>query len=145
MELPFELYNQHKVRMKAKWKHRGLIMDNFEEIYQKYIYATHCELCNKEFKSTKERVMEHNHETGEFRNICCVSCNQKKADVLFTRNTLSGYKGISRQTDKGCIQGYYWYFSVTLNGKRKTIKNSTDLEFLIKFAEDWKKKNVYNT
>ena len=24
--------------------------------------------------------MEHNHETGEFRNICCQRCNMWKAD-----------------------------------------------------------------
>lgn len=143
MELPFELGKDHKSRNKSKWKHRGLNMDNFEEIYNRYIYATHCELCNKEFISCKHRVMDHCHTTGNFRNIVCHSCNQLKSDVKIYSNTTSGYKGISKQNDKKCKQGFYWYFAVSINGTRKTIKNSVDLEWLKVFADNWKKENNY--
>ena len=71
MNLPFELAKKHKPKTKYMWKMYGLIMDNFEEIYNEYIYATHCDLCEKEFKTTLDRQMEHDHKTGEFRNIVC--------------------------------------------------------------------------
>ena len=144
-ELPFELKPHHKYKTKYKWKSRGLIMDNFEEIYNKYIYATHCELCNKQFEKRNDRLMDHCHVTGQFRNIVCKSCNMLKADVkMNTRNT-SGYKGICKQNDKTMKQGFHWIFQVSINGKKKTIKTSVNFDKLVKFAEQWKKDNNYYT
>ena len=144
-DLPFELKPYHKALMKYSWKRNGLIMDNFEEIYNKYIYATHCELCNKQFTKTIDRQMEHDHQTGEFRNIVCNKCNTRKEDRKINSNNTSGYKGIGIRNDKRIKQGYYWEFQVTINGKSKIIKASVDLEKLIKFAEQWKKDNNYYT
>ena len=143
-ELPFKLYKSHKSKTKSNWKKHGLIMDNFEEIYKRYIYATHCELCNKEFVKSLDRQMEHDHKTGEFRNIVCTRCNSLKSDRKQCNNT-SGYIGICKHTDKKYKQGYRWSFRVNLNGKQKTIKYSIDLEFLKKFAQKWRKENNYNT
>ena len=143
-ELPFKLYNNHKTITRCLWKKLGLIMDNFEEIYNNYIIATHCDLCGLKFKNTRERQMDHDHQTGEFRNIVCRSCNALKKDRKQSNNT-SGYKGISRQIDKRCKQGFRWRFQVNINGKLKAIKTSVNLEKLIKFAEKWKKDNNYHT
>ena len=143
-DFPFELKSYHKALTKYSWKRIGLNMDNFEHIYQEYIHTTHCQLCNKQFENTRERQMEHDHQTGEFRNIVCRSCNQKKADVKLKSNNTSGYKGICKQKDTTCKQGFIWQFSVKINGKPKIIKCSVDLEKLIKFAEQWKKDNNYN-
>ena len=144
-ELPFKLYKNHKAITKRSWKKHGLIMDNFEEIYNKYIYATHCQLCNKQFTNTRDRQMEHCHATGQFRNITCCKCNHLKADVKLARHNTSGYKGISKQIDKSFKQGFRWVFQVKINGKRKSIKSSVDFEKLVKFADQWKKDNNYYT
>ena len=144
-ELPFKLYNKHKAITKRSWKKHGLIMDNFEEIYNKYIYAIHCQLCNKQFKNTKDRQMEHCHKTGQFRNIVCNKCNLLKKDRKINSNNTSGYKGISKRNDKNYKQGFYWTFRVNIDGKRKTIKTSVDFEKLVKFADQWKKDNNYYT
>ena len=144
-ELPFELCKKHKTDTKSSWRRKGLITNNFDEIYNKYIYATHCELCNKQFPNTKDRQMDHNHETGEFRNIVCQICNLKKADVKIQSNNTSGYTGIYKYYDKRYKQGYIWAFSVSINGKLKTIKSSTDFDYLKDFAEKWKKENNYYT
>ena len=69
-----------KSQSKSKWKASGLNMDNFEEIYKRYISTTHCDLCNVELTEDKittktTRVMDHSHITGEFRNVLCHSCN----------------------------------------------------------------------
>ena len=143
-DLPFELYKDHKSLTKSKWlKTLGLKTDNFEEIYNEYIYATHCQLCNKQFEKSLDRHMDHCHETGEFRNIVCNSCNQLKADVKLKSNNTSGYKGICKNKDNRLKQGFRWRFEVMDNGKRKTIKTSTNLQKLIEFAEKWKKENNY--
>ena len=143
-DLPFKLYKDHKPKMNYKWKSRGLKTDNFEDIYNKYIYATHCELCNKQFENTKDRQMEHDHNTGKFRNIVCNSCNQLKADVKLQSNNSSGYKGISKVKNKTCKQGFSWRFRVEINGKNKTIKTCVDFDELVEFAEKWKKENNYH-
>jgi len=64
------------------WKKMGVINDNFDELYEKYIDTKFCELCSVELtedkKTTKTtRCLDHCHETGEFRNIVCHSCNVK--------------------------------------------------------------------
>jgi hypothetical protein len=147
MELPFKLYRSHKSTTIYNWKRNGLKeSDEFiEEIYNRYIVASHCELCNKQFKSSSDRCMEHNNETGKFRNIACSSCNQKKHDVKMNSNNTSGYKGIFKQKSKKCKQGFIWRFQAIVNGKKKFIKNSTDLEFLKGWADKWKIENNYNT
>ena len=143
-DLPFELYNKHKSKTKASWKKYGLIIDNFEHIYQEYIHTTHCQLCNKQFENTKDRQMDHCHKTGQFRNIVCNKCNQLKADRKQSNNT-SGYKGIYKKKSKNCKQGFNWVFEVIIDGKKKAIKQSVDLDKLVKFAEQWKKDNNYHT
>ena len=143
-DLPFKISEKHKIHLKACWKKRGLNMDNFEEIYNEYIYATHCQLCNKQFEKSLDRHMDHCHETGEFRNIVCNSCNQLKADRKLQSNNTSGYKGINKKMDKTMKQGFIWEFKVNIDGKNKVIKMSGDLDKLVEFAEKWKKENNYH-
>ncbi len=143
-ELPFELNKLHKITSKSSWKKQGLNMDNFEEIYQDYIHSTNCDLCSKEFQSSRERHMEHDHQTGEFRNIVCCKCNVKKKDRNQSNNT-SGYIGINKSVDKKCKQGFTWRFEVYINNKKKCLKTCINLEKLIKFADKWKIENNYNT
>ena len=61
------------------WKRRGVISDDYQELYKKYINTTECELCNCNLsKGTGligKRHLDHDHETGEFRNILCGKCN----------------------------------------------------------------------
>jgi len=144
MELPFELPKRHKTITLYNWKRRGLIHDDIDSLYNEYIYVTSCDLCGIEFKSAVDRKMEHSHETGEFRNFVCQSCNMRKSDVNHTRNT-SGCKCIYKQKSKTCKQGFRWQFQVTINGKTKSIKSSTDFDMLVEFAEQWKKDNNYYT
>jgi len=147
MELPFELPKHHKCYTLYTWKKRGLIAkeEEIEALYSKYIYTTLCDLCQKEFKSSKDRQMEHNHETGEFRNIVCQRCNLRKADKKIQCNNTSGYKGIVKYNVKSCKQGFNWRFCANINGKQKTIKTSVDFDKLVEFANKWKIENNYNT
>jgi len=74
--------NAIKNSRRKAWRTRGLNMDNFEEIYKRYLSTTHCDFCEVKLTEGKIRTnttkcMDHSHITGEFRNILCCSCNTK--------------------------------------------------------------------
>ena len=66
----------HKINM---WKFLGVICDDYNELYDKYINATECELCKTPITEGKgligKKCLDHDHKTGEFRNILCGHCN----------------------------------------------------------------------
>ena len=77
-----------KTRRISHWKQCGLIHDNIDELYEYYLNTTHCEKCNIELTYDKQntsttKCMDHSHRTGEFRNILCHSCNNKRAEDNF--------------------------------------------------------------
>ena len=62
------------------WKKRGIICDDWNETYEKFINCKNCELCNVEMvfgNSRFGRTLDHDHETGLIRNILCRVCNGK--------------------------------------------------------------------
>ena len=69
--------NGKKTTLKATWKYYGLNMENFEEIYERYINAIFCDICEcvLEGNGRNKKCMDHDHDTGEFRNIVCNYCN----------------------------------------------------------------------
>ena len=79
-----KVWNQSPVGIKtsrlSKWKRSGVIHDDFDELYEKYINTEFCELCNVELTVDKAitkttRCLDHDHTTGLFRNVVCNSCN----------------------------------------------------------------------
>ena len=64
----------------CNWKRYGIICEDWESLYEIYIYTWNCEYCETPFKNTKDRNLDHNHKTGEIRGILCRVCNFK--DVL---------------------------------------------------------------
>jgi len=72
-----------KTNIIARWKIRGLICENYNSLYIEYINRENCEECNVKFGEIgdgtgRHRCMDHDHETGEFRNFLCCSCNIKR-------------------------------------------------------------------
>lgn len=59
----------------ANWKQIGVVDHHFDELYDFYMKATHCMICGDEFKTHRHRHLDHDHETGEVRYICCAGCN----------------------------------------------------------------------
>lgn len=66
------------------WKTFGVIHDNFDELYEQYLEATHCNACKSGFKSTFYKCLDHDHTTGLFRQFLCRSCNNKDRWKKFT-------------------------------------------------------------
>ena len=132
MELPFELNKQHKTNTKYSWKKYGMIftLEEFEEIYKKYIYSTNCELCDVLFPNSRNRHLDHDHLTGKIRNIVCNKCNHQKQDRKSYKETNTGEKHISKAKNKRYKQGYGFQIKITRDGKhilhrmRKTLEDA---------------------
>jgi len=70
----------YKTRKRCAWRSNGLNMDTFEEVFDRHLNTTHCELCSclltiDRYNTDTTKCMDHNHLTGEFRFICCHRCN----------------------------------------------------------------------
>ena len=146
------LHKRHKSWTKDRWKKYGLLWtskEEFEEIYQRVISSTQCELCGKPYKSNQDREMDHVHyiddHWGWFRNVLCTSCNGLRFDKKIPSHNTSGYIGISKHYGKTYKQGFIWDFRAKVEGKQKTIKKLVDFDKLVKFADQWKLDNNYNT
>ena len=63
------------------WKKRGLIYDDYDNLYEVYIKTMKCGHCNKEFKNSHDRCMDHDHYTGLFRKIVCRACNSSDSYI----------------------------------------------------------------
>jgi hypothetical protein len=75
-----EIPENKKTATTTNWKNNGLIHDNYDELYVLYLNCKHCQVCKKEFKNSRDKHMDHDHQTGLFRAFLCRSCNLK--DVL---------------------------------------------------------------
>ena len=94
------------------WKQQGLIGD-YDIIYNRYINNDKCELCKKTYKDNRDKCMEHNHTTGEFRSICCQRCNANMLDKKIQNNNKSGIKNIHYDKFRN-----YWAYEKSYYGER---------------------------
>ena len=98
-------YDSIKTRRICDWKRMGVICDDWDTLYEKYISTTHCELCNIELtegkRSLTTRCLDHNHDTGLFRNVVCHSCNiRRDANPEKTKQNIKKYKKQYYQKNK---------------------------------------------
>jgi len=144
MELPFPLRYRHKRKTLYSWNKNGVIFESEEhreEIYQRYIYSSNCELCHKEYKNSLDRKIEHEHDPTKpnFRSICCNKCNKQKKDVKIYNNT--GEQSISKCKSKKHVQGFYYQIQIYRDGKKMLCKQRKTLEEAIKVRDKFIKEN----
>ena len=75
-----------------RWKSYGIITTDWDNVYDVYINTTNCDYCNKKFKDSKDRQLDHDHsitDNNNIRGILCRVCN--------TTDVLKGYPTIFRQ------------------------------------------------
>tara|TARA_E500000318_G_C3519810_1_gene195902 strand:+ start:185 stop:619 length:435 start_codon:yes stop_codon:yes gene_type:complete len=63
------------------WKSRGVVdedNDNYEKMYKIYLSVKYCERCNCQLNQenyNSKKCLDHDHNTGYFRNVVCNYCN----------------------------------------------------------------------
>ena len=70
-------YKGLKVDRLSCWRQRGLITEDIDKIYERYLSTKECDNCGIELDedNNTRKCMDHCHKTGEFRNILCNLCN----------------------------------------------------------------------
>mgnify|MGYP003658359712 CR=1 FL=1 len=125
---------QKRCKTISCWKKRGInILDREHgyEVYKKYKETANCELCG--ILLGEKRDLDHNHETGEIRNIVCHKCNLWRVD---NKNV----KYITKRFRKDRNKDYY-YITIMRNGKRVLSNKTTDYDKAIKIRDDFIENN----
>lgn len=67
---------QQEYNRKYNWKRMGVIGD-LDAIHDRWLNTINCEACGIRLggHSSQMKCMDHDHDTGEFRYILCMSCN----------------------------------------------------------------------
>ncbi len=70
-------YSQTKSGKHKGWKKSGIKI--LEDTYEKFEECKNCELCNVELttKGKTRKVLDHDHDSGYARFVCCNNCNIK--------------------------------------------------------------------
>tara|TARA_R110002126_G_scaffold40007_1_gene117958 strand:+ start:319 stop:891 length:573 start_codon:yes stop_codon:yes gene_type:complete len=68
------------------WKSQGIKSSNFDLVYERYINTNYCEVCNIElthgrYNTKTTRCLDHQHASGEIRNILCHHCNTQRKSI----------------------------------------------------------------
>jgi hypothetical protein len=69
-----------KTKRISMWKKYGIICENYDEMYEKYINTTCCDYCNKSFVSSQDRQLDHDHnitDAPNVRGVLCINCNTR--------------------------------------------------------------------
>ena len=75
------LYKRKKYRKDKEYRERAMrrgrknrynLNDNELDLL---LIKTSCDICGKEFKSSKDKHIDHNHNTGKIRGVLCSRCN----------------------------------------------------------------------
>ena len=138
-----KLYNQSPAGIKtnkvSSWKSQGIIDEDLEGVYDYLLDETHCMICFKPYKDSRDRCLDHDHDTGEIRYICCNTCNShflREKNIVHTKpnsTNTSGHLNIWYDNRRN-----KYNFVKKVNGKR--IHKSFDT---LPEAVQWKIDNNY--
>lgn len=138
----YEEPEEYKRKRILKWKGRGVIYDDFDDLYDIYINTMNCQNCKKPFETSKDRCLDHDHETGLFRKILCQGCNTYDSHLKYPANFTSKEKEQAyfkkyREEHKEQSQAYFKKYSE----EHKEIKQAYNKAYNEKHKEERCAKN----
>jgi len=71
-------YLGKKCRMKTKWISRGVKLredETWDDIFCMWFILENCMICDKDITDTKHKCLDHDHQSGFVRSVCCKKCN----------------------------------------------------------------------
>ena len=127
------------------WKRKGVIYDNYDELYEVYIKTMQCGHCKTEFTKNNKRCLDHDHTTGLFRKIVCHRCNAMDSYINhpngYTEQDRKEYQQEYRQANKQKIKEQIKEYRQANKDKIKEQKKEYYQENKEKFKEQ--KKEYY--
>ncbi len=127
------LRNRNKINSRYKsdyfyeWKKKGLISNNLEDIWERYRYSKKCELCNVEYTKKNKKCMDHNHNTGKFRNILCNRCNTNR-DIQLSKNNITGIPNICFDNSRKKYIYRKTFYGKTITKRFETKQEAIDFK-----------------
>ena len=72
------------------WKKQGLVHNDYKGLYEQYINNHNCQFCGTEYKSRRDRCLDHEHDTGLFRMFLCQKCNVHDSYIKYPNGYVKG-------------------------------------------------------
>ena len=76
--------NGIKSRQCSNWRQIGIRCNGeWEEVYDWYSETTNCDICDKLFKESTDKCLDHNHDIDGYniRGILCSKCNHYTNEI----------------------------------------------------------------
>ncbi len=74
-------YEKRMMIRHSHWKRKGIVFYDKEAFNELYFKTNNCQLCDIEITEdgvrchSQKKVLDHDHECGHWRFICCHTCN----------------------------------------------------------------------
>jgi len=144
--MPYKDKNkQHKYQCIYRWKNWGIICEDFDKLYEKYMNINNCELCGIEFNKnirSQWKNLDHDHKTGLYRHTICHNCNSIYDKQ--NRKLNHAYLEISKQKIKSNGKLFINFKFQRIINNKLIVKQSTSLIKLIAFSFIQELKNKVN-
>ena len=70
--------NNHQNVKYNEWRKHGIKWDfKYQDPYEMYLENDKCSLCEKEYKNSSDKNLDHDHLSGHIRGFVCRGCNAK--------------------------------------------------------------------
>ena len=133
-----------KTLMISNWKNKlGVKCDDYSSLYDKYINCKNCERCNIDFDNeihNNKKCLDHNHETGEFRNILCMKCNKELYHIEY-KDKIDKQKLETKEKEKQKRKEIYKNLDKEEKKKKDALYYQQNKEKIKERVKNYKSKN----